>query len=151
MKLSPLLLAVRAVSAEFARRIYLPIVAIAAVVIVVVTALLIWAVTVSAWWWLLFVPVIFAELVFTTAAIIAWFALKLLRPQQTSTQKKNVRSFVDTIQQSSEAIQTPKFVILFRLVKDVMFPGKQSYVRELASTANSLRTDFQTVIRSFEQ
>lgn len=150
MKATPFVLAIRAISAEFAQRVYVPVVIIGAVIIVIAIALLTWAVTVSAWWWLLFVPVIFFSLLFALGAVVAWFALRLLRPKQNSAQRSNVRSFVDSIQQASETIATPKVVILFRLVKDMVFPSEKSYVRELSANATSLKSGLQTIVASFK-
>ena len=149
MKITPLFLAVRAVSAEFARRIYVPVVYGVGISLFVLIALAIWFVTMSGWWWFLLAPLIFAALIFITAAILVQFALAFLRPQQTSEQKSTVRRFVDSLQKTSEAISTPKFVILFRLVKDLLIPGKSSYIDELSGTASSLQRGFKDVINLF--
>ncbi len=149
MKITPLFLAVRAVSAEFARRIYVPVVYGVGISLFVLIALAIWLVTMSGWWWFLLAPLIFVALIFITAAILVQFALAFLRPQQTSEQKSTVRRFVDSLQKTSEAISTPKFVILFRLVKDLLIPGKGSYIDELSGTASSLQRGFKEVINLF--
>ena len=149
MKISPLFLAVRAVSAEFARRIYVPVVYGVGIALFVLIALSIWLVTISGWWWLLLAPVIFLTVIFIAAAALTRFALAALRPAQTSAQKAKVRSFVDALQKTSETIQTPKFVILFRLVKDMFVPSKETYINELSGTASSLRNGFKEVITLF--
>ena len=149
MKITPLFLAVRAVSAEFARRIYVPVVYGVGISLLVLIALAVWLVTMSGWWWLLLAPLILLTLIFITAAILVRFALAFLRPQQTSAQKSTVRGFVDSLQKTAETIQTPKFVILFRLVKDLLVPGKGSYIDELSGTASSLRSGLKEVINLF--
>jgi len=149
MKINPLFLAVRAVSAEFARRIYVPVVYGGGIALFVLLSLSIWLVTMSGWWWLLLAPVILIGLVFLTAAILVQLAIAKLRPGQTAQQKKTVRGFVDSLQKTSEAISTPKFIILFRLVKDLLMPGKGSYIDELSGTASSLRSGFKDVINLF--
>lgn len=149
MNVPPLFTAIRAISIEFAQRIYVPVVCIAASVLVVVTGLLIWFVTMSGWWWLLLAPVIMISIVFIFVAVISGVILKYLNPAQTKEQRRLVKDFVDTIQKTSEAVQLPKFVILFRLIKDVISPGKSSYVRELSSNASSLKTGLGQIVASF--
>lgn len=149
MKLSPLLLAVRAVSAEFARRIYVPVVYGVGGALLALIAVSIWLVTISGWWWFLLAPLIVVMLLFIVAAVLSRMAISLLRPAQTATQKTAVRTFVSSLQKTSETIQTPKFIILFRLVKDIFLPGKESFIDELSGTASSLRSGFKEVINLF--
>lgn len=150
MNLSPLILAVRAIATEFANRIYLPVVVIAGSILFVLLILFIWLVTLSGWWWFGLVPVIFVSIIFTILATITGFLIYLLKPSQSKTQKRKVKSFVDGIQKSAEAVQTPKFLLLIRLIKDVVMPGSRSYVRELASTATDMKADLQDIIDSFK-
>ena len=149
MNRSPVVLAVRAISAEFAKRIYMPVLLILAVSALVLIGLLIWFVSMSAWWWLALAPVLVVSFVLTIAAVLVGFLLSLLNPRQTKAQQTKVKSFVDAIQNSSDAIQTPKFIILFRLVKDTISPGERGFVKELSSNATTLRTGFQEIVASF--
>jgi len=150
MRISPLVLAVRAVSAEFAQRIYLPIVAIVGAALLVLLGFSIWFVFLSEWWWFLLAPVIFLTLIFIFAATIGGLILRMLRPRQTKAQRYEVSNFVDSLQKSSEVIHTPKFLIFARLIKDILLPGKESYVRELTSTAGSLQKGLKAIIASFQ-
>jgi hypothetical protein len=147
----PILLAIRAVSAEFARRMYVPLVWSSAILLALLLGVLIWLVTISGWWWMALVPVILAALLFALLATLTGIVLTLLRPQQNKAQRLRVTSFVDALQASSETIATPKFIIFFRLLKDIVRPTKQSYVRELSDNATTLRTGFQDIIASFRK
>jgi hypothetical protein len=149
MKRSPPFLAIRAIATEFAARIYRPVVWIASISLVVVLGVLIWLTTLSGWWWVALVPVIFAALLFAILATIAGVLISLLKPQQNKEQRTKVKAFVDAIQGSSEALSTPKFIVLFRLVKDTITPSEKGFVRELSSNASTLRTGFQEIIASF--
>jgi len=149
MNVSPLILAIRAVGAEFAQRIFLPVVAIAAGVLLVLHALLVWLVTLSEWWWLLFGPVIFITVLFIFAAVMTGFIIRFLKPTQTKSQREHVRSFVDSLQFASETVQTPKFILLFRLLVDVLSPSKKGIVSELSHNASSLQKGFTAIIGSF--
>ncbi len=149
MTVPSLFMAIRAIGTEFGQRIYIPVVSIIAGVLVAVIGVLIWLVTLSGWWWFLLAPIIILTLIFIFTAVIAGVILKLLKPTQTKHQRQLVRQFVDTIQNASETIQTPRFVILFRLVKDVVRPSEQSYIRQLSTSAVSLKAGLQEIIDSF--
>lgn len=150
MKQIPIFLAVRAIGTEFAQRVYIPVVSIIGGCSLLLIALLVWFVTMSVWWWLLLAPVILLVVIFIAVAVIVGLLLKALRPDQTKSQHQQVKKFVDSLQASSEAIQTPKFIILFRLVKDVVWPSERGYVRELAANASSLKSGLQDIIASFK-
>jgi hypothetical protein len=149
MKLSPIVLAIRAISTEYAARMYVPVVWIISSALVVVIAILIWLVTLSGWWWFALAPVILVSIVYIVAAVIAGFLLSLLKPKQTKDQRTKVKAFVDALQGSSEAISTPKFIVLFRLVKDTVTPSEKGFVKELSSNATTLRTGFQEIVKTF--
>lgn len=151
MTLTPLVLAIRAVSAEFARRVYVPVVCIAGGVALALIIVLIWLTTLSGWWWLLLAPVILFVLAGIIVALVSGLVIKLVNPAQNKEQRGLVKSLVDEIQKTSEVIQTPKFIILFRLVKDIAFPGKTSYISELSATAASLKRGLQNIITSFQK
>jgi hypothetical protein len=149
MKLSPIFLAIRAISTEFAARLYVPIVWIVSISLAVLLGLVIWLVTLSGWWWLALVPLIIATLIFGVLAGVIGLLLSLLKPAQNKDQRTKVKAFVDALQGSSEAVSTPKFIILFRLVKDAVRPSEKGFVKELSSNASTLRTGFQAIIASF--
>lgn len=150
MLLQPIILAIRAIGSEFARRMYRPILWTGVITFIVLFCILIWLVNVSGWWWLAFTPVILAALLFAILAATVGFALSLLKPQQTAEQRLKVTAFVDALQMSAEVASTPRFLILFRLVQDVVRPSDHSYVKELSTNAATLRTGFQEIIKSFQ-
>lgn len=150
MNISPLLLSIRAIASEFASRIYIPIVWTVAIILFVFIAIAIWLVTLSAWWSVLLVVLLIVVTVFTIAAIAIGLLISLLKPPQSKTQKQKIKAFVDALQGSSEVIQTPKFFILFRLIKDTVAPTDKGFVKELSSNAATLRTGFQDIVTSFK-
>lgn len=151
MKLSPILLAVRAIGVEFAHRIYYPVSISGAAVLFVLICVSIWLVTMSAWWLFLLVPLVLAFLVFSTVSIIAGLVLRLIRPAVSAEQRKDIKRFVDRLQTLAEAVGTPKFVLLFRLTKDVVFPDKAGFIGELASHTAALKPDFDHIVDSFRK
>ena len=149
MKLSPLLLAVRAVSAEFAQRLFIPVVVITGIVLLALLIVVVWLVTASPWWWLLLAPLILVTVIVVFAVALTRIAIVFLRPQQTKQQRKTVKGFVDALQAASETIQTPKFILLFYVARDVLFPSKESFVSKVSSNASSLQSGLKAVIASF--
>jgi hypothetical protein len=142
-------LVIRAVAAEFARRIYVPMLITISIIIVIAIALVIWLVTVSAWWWLLAIPVFLASIVGAVILIIAGIIIRVVNPRQKLEQKVAVKKFVDKLQGLSEIVQTPKIVLLFNVLKDVISPKEEGYVKTTIGNSLSLRKDFETLLRSF--
>lgn len=149
MRLSPLLLAVRAVSAEFAQRLFLPVTLAVGGIIFALLIVVIWLVTISAWWWLLLAPLILVTVVFIFAVALTQVALIFLKPQQTKEQQRVVRTFVTSLQEATETIQTPKFLLLAYVVRDVLFPAKESFVKKVSGNAATLKDGFKFIIASF--
>lgn len=150
MKISPLVLAIRAVAAEFAQRIFMPIVYIGSGILVVCLGISIWLVTINGWWWILLGFFILLSLAFAFAMTVAGLIITLLKPRQTKAQRRDVGTFVDSLQGAAEILQTPKSFVFFRLVKDVLFPNKESFVHQVSNHASSLRSGFRSIIDSFQ-
>ena len=149
MNISPLFLAVRAAAAEFAGRIFLPVILVMSSVLLVLISFAVWLVTISAWWWFFLGPLIFIAVICICAAAVAGLALRLLTPPQTKMQRRQVRTFVDGLQETSEAVQTPVPLLLARIVWDMLFPKEKSYIERLSSTALSLKSSFTDIVVSF--
>ncbi len=150
MTISPLLRAIRAIGTEFARRIYLPITITVGAILLVLLAVTSWLTTLSAWWWVLLTLLIVVGVIFSIVAIVSGLALRFLRPRQTKTQSRSVKQFVDKLQDVAETLQTPKVVILARLIKDVIAPSKQGFVSHITAHATSIRPDFNAIVASFK-
>lgn len=150
MLLQPIILAVRAIGSEFASRLYRPVIWTGIITFIVLISIMIWLVNINGWWWLAFTPVILAALLFAFLSATVGFVLSLLKPRQTAEQRLKVTAFVDALQMSAEVASTPRFFILFRLVKDVVRPSEHSYVKELSTNATTLRTGLQEIIKSFQ-
>lgn len=148
--MNPLLKAIRAVSTEFARRIFVPLVWIIGSIIFVAFIVGIWLTTLSSWWWLLLVPIIACAVIFTIASLVVGLAIRFVRPQQSKQQRTEVGAFVTKLQQVAEVLQTPKAVLLFRLAKDTIFPSKDGFIGEVTSHAKTVKPDFQAIVNSFK-
>lgn len=151
MKISPLILATRSISSEFIRREYTTVLWIVGLVFVGLHLLGVWLISQSSWWWILEIFLIFLTAIAAALAALVFFLVKKLRPRQSLKQRKMVRSFVDSLQEFSETAQTPKFLLIFRLIKDAIFPSPDSLVKQLASKSTALRPDFQKIVQLFDK
>ncbi len=150
MNINPLFQAVRAIGTEFVRRIYFPIVWSVGTTLFVILFVVGWLTTQAIWWWFLLGPIILLTLAFILVAAIVGYVIQRFRPAMTSVQKKGVSEMVDKLQDVSETVQTPRIVLIFQLVKDIVRPSEQGLVRKMTSHAVNLKPDFQKVVDSFK-
>lgn len=140
--------AVRAVTAEYAKQILRPLLFIGSGVYAVVMALVIWiAVAVNPWWMLLgTLPTILF-----CVALAIWIGVRTaasrLSPDMNKAQKAATKKVVARVSTVAEQIGTPRFLLIFRIVKDVVFPPKsnRSFIGELADTPSGLKKDFDAL------
>lgn len=142
------ILALRAIGTNLAMRLYLPAVLMAGVVVALVVALGLWLTSFSAWWWLLFVPIAIFGSVVIGIAFVVFMLIRYVRPEQTKTQKQAVKEFVDKLQGVADVAGTPKFIILFRVVRSIAAPNKNTYLADLAKN-KQLAGDFRELQRMF--
>jgi len=149
--MSPAFTAIRAIGTEFASRIYWPVVIVITIVFVGIVWLMVWLVMMSAWWWLLAVPVFFSVFAGIVACLIGLAILRALTPRQNKTQRKLVTSFVDKVQRLSEITQTPKFILLFRTIRDSMNPERNGLIQSVIDDTGSLKKDYQEIVDAFSR
>lgn len=142
------ILSLRAIGTNLAMRLYLPAVLMAGVVVALVVALGLWLTSFSAWWWLLFVPIAIFGSVVIGIAFVVFMLIRYVRPEQTKTQKQAVKEFVDKLQGVADVAGTPKFIILFRVVRSIAAPNKNTYLADLAKN-KQLAGDFRELQRMF--
>jgi len=149
--IKPSLLAIRSIAAEFAHRLYVPVVIIFAAAAVVLLALSIWLVTMNAWWTILLVVLSFVIVLAIALLVIGLIVIKKVAPAQSKTQKQQTKSLVDKLLRVAEVTGTPKFILLFNVIKDVVKPSEQGYIASISSDTVSLKRDFISLKDSFKQ
>lgn len=147
--MTPSFTALRSIASEFAFRVYAPVVIVMAIVAIIVTILMIWLITMSLWWLLLAVPAFLVIMLGGAVLFIGYVILKVIKPVQTKTQAKMVKAFVDKIQHLSEITQTPKVILLFRVIRDAVVVKKSSYIQSVIDDTASLKKDYQEIIAAF--
>lgn len=150
--MSPTILAVRAVTSLYVRQILLVIIAVGLVIYALVVAIVVWlSSAVSPWWSLL--GVIPTLLVFIGCFLwaIVWVLAKRLSPTMNKKQKTATKKVVQGVSKAAEQLGTPRFIILFQIVKDIVFPPKnnQTFIGELSETPGKLKRDFENLRKLF--
>lgn len=151
--MKPTIAVVRAIGAEFTRRALKPMLITGLIVGIVLLAVGGWLITKSAWWWIFEVICICAMLIFLTLAVSAQFIVSKFAPQQSREQKQAVGLFVDKLERVAENLQTPQFVILFRVVRDIVRPpsgDNESFIVSVSRESKSLKPDFEQLRRQFD-
>jgi len=133
---------VKAIGAELARRIYLPIVITFAIIALILIALLSWAVSMDLLWLLVAVPVFGLLIVVALILAVVGFIFKRLAPRINKRQRKQVGVFVDKLQSLSEIAQTPKFILLFKIARDVVSPKQSNFISSSVQNSLALKKDF---------
>ena len=142
------ILTLRAIGTNLAMRLYLPAVLAAGAIVALVIIAGLWLTSFSSWWWLLFVPITIASCVVIGAALVVLLLIRYVRPAQTKAQKQAVKQFVDKMQGIAEFAGTPKFIILFQVVRSIAAPTKSTYLADLAKN-KQLAGDFRELQRLF--
>ena len=149
MNITPSFLAIRSIGAEFAHRLFMPVVFVVATAAVVLLAISIWLVTINEWWLVLLV-LIFGLILFATAVLVVALAIiKKLTPLQSKTQKGQTKSFVDKLLRVAEVTSTPKFILFFQVMKDVVRPSHEGFISSVSNDTTSLKRDFIALKDSF--
>jgi hypothetical protein len=140
---------VRALGSEFVGRKLKSVILLFGVFAAVTLAIAIWLVTVNVWWWLLAVPVIVFVVIGAIACLVVSRIVTLLRPSLTKPQKTGVSDFVDKLEHVAEGLQTPVFLIVLRVVRDIIRPNDKPFIIGLAKDSTSLRGDLKDLRRLF--
>jgi len=151
MEIQPSLLAIRSIGAEFAHRLYLPVVVISAATAVVLLALSIWLVTINEWWLILLILIFGLTIFATTVLAVALVIIKKFTPLQSKNQRKQTKSFVDKLVRVAEVTSTPKFILLFQVIKDIVKPSSDGFIGSLSYGTVSLKSDFVALKNSFKK
>jgi hypothetical protein len=149
MDIKPSFLAIRSIASEFARRLYVPAAVSAAIVAALVLALAIWLVTINEWWLILLILVCGMTFFAFVALGVALIVIKKVTPQQSKIQKKQTKAFVDKLLRVAEVTSTPKFILLFQVMKDIVKPSHEGFISSVSNDTVSLKRDFIALKDSF--
>lgn len=138
-------LAIRAITSEYAKRwLWLPL-ALGAGVYIVLMVIIGWiAAVASPWWWLLAIVPTFVFLIALTLWIIARVIAGRVAPVMNKRQRKAARKFIDRLDKVAEHLGTPKFVVLYRIIKDIVVrpTSSKTYIGEITQEPGEMRRAF---------
>lgn len=146
------ILAIRAVTSEYAKRLLRPILWIGLAVYIFVMTIVIWiSVAVSPWWLLLaFLPTILF-----CVGLSIWVGVRItasrVAPAMNKEQKTATKKVVDLLSDTAERLGTPRFILIFQVIKDVMSPpkNKRTLIGELTETPGQLHHSFEDLRKLF--
>ena len=142
-------LAIRASASEYGRRLFTPIAIFVGIMAFLLIVLMIWLVVLDPWWLLLAIPVFLLVAVAIAVMTVLGLVIWMVSPVKTKEQKMQVGAFVEKFQYLSEVTMTPKFLLFFRLVKDVVMPTKEGFVKTVASHSTTILKDFNELANTF--
>lgn len=142
---------VRAIASTMVRQFLTPfIIAIFLLLLAAIVLVIVLSVNYSSWWLVsLFVLVPFS-LVFALITAGLWFIYRKITPTMSKAQAKAVNQFTDRVAGYSDLVGTPRFMIAFRVVRDVIRKRPRKYVGELVDSSTELKRDFEAVRHSFK-
>ena len=149
--MTPTILTIRAIGAEFARRTYRFVLILTSCIAVLIVASTLWLTTFSQWWWLLMFAVVSGICVAISVLTVFKLTINKVTPKQNPVQKRAVGRFVTNIQAVSDIAGTPKFILLFQLIKDIAAPREQGFIGSTINTSKELRDDLKTLITLFSE
>jgi hypothetical protein len=148
--MKPTISVVRAIGAEFAKRMLKPILTIGVTAAAVLLSVGGWLTTQSAWWWIMEAVFILGSLLFAVLVVVARIIISSVGPTQSRSQKQAVGRFVDKLERVAEHLQTPQFVILYRVIRDIVRPRPGNFIETVSRDSKTLAPDFNELRKQFE-
>ena len=150
--MKPTINTVRAIGAEFVRRSIRPLIIIGSLTAVVLLGMGGYLTTINAWWGILEAAIVIGVLIFIVLSILVRVLIRLADPPQSVEQRHAVRQYVDKLQRVSDHLQTPQFIVLFRVVKDTIYPRSEgeSFIEKVSKDTKTLTPDFTDLQQKFQ-
>ena len=151
MNIKPSFQAIRAVGVAFAFRLYKPVL-IAFIIIACVLLLIgLGLTTINSLWIILVIFEVFLIVVVSFLLIAGYALIQRVAPDQTKEQKVLAKSLVGKMQRVAEVTGTPKFILLFNIIKDVAAPSEKGFISSLSNDSGSIKNDFVALRNSFNE
>lgn len=140
---------IRAIGGEFLRRKWKGILTLFTLVSLALSIGCVWLITISAWWWLFAVPVFSAVILGIFGLLIARLVIGIITPKLSRPQQSAVADFVDKLERVAERAQTPPFWIVFKVIRDVIWPRNTTFIQDMAQDSTSLKSDYEKLLKVF--
>ncbi len=149
--MNPLIQALRAITSRYALTVLNPILKIAAgIIIAILICLTILVIKVSLWWLILLVPFIGTAVLLFLIGLGAHVVAHVIAPDMNKIQKQATKEFVNKAQGVAEGLQTPQFMIIYYLVRDVLRrKWDTGFVKTMTTKSTQLKPDFDALVKLF--
>lgn len=142
--------AIRAIGSELAWRIVKPMIIGGSVLAVVLVGFGAWLTTQHVLWWILEAVFISYAVLFMLMIVIVRVLFRIFTPDTNKTQRKAVKQFVDKLQRVADTVGISRFILLFRIAKQILAPSQENFIKQIAEDSSTLHTDLLAVVRTFE-
>lgn len=151
--MKPKIQALRALTSQYALTVLNPILRIAAaIVVIILIGLIVLVVKVSLWWLILLVPFIGTAVLVFVLGLLAHVAAHVVAPEMNKAQKRATKEYVANLKEVAEGIQTPQFMIVFYVIRDVLLrKWETGFVQQTTKNSMRLKSDFEALVKQFEQ
>jgi len=110
----------------------------------------IWLTAYNAWIWVFSAVIIVWLVVLVVFAFVTTFAIGLLRPKMNANQEAAVSAFVDKVERVTDYAGTPKIIVLFKVLRDLIWPREESFILKATKDSTSLHKDFIQLSKDFD-
>ena len=150
--MQPTINLIRAIGVEFVRRAIRPMIIIGSIVVVLLLGLGGYLITLNAWWGILEAILVVWGLVFVALTLVIKLLMRFADPPQTKAQRRAVNQYVTKLQRVAEHLQTPQLIVLFRVIRDTLWPaqGKETFVEAVSRDTRALTPDFLDLQKEFQ-
>jgi ABC-type multidrug transport system fused ATPase/permease subunit len=143
-------IAIKAIAAEYIRRVTLPFLIGGLIMIIILLCITFYlAQSVSMWWLIMLLPFSLPIIFLLVALFIVKQLTTYLAPGLSKDQRKSVADFVDKLQRTSENLRTPPFIIAWHTIRTAR-SGQQNYLWHIVNDSTTLKDDFARVSRHFD-
>lgn len=145
------MLALRAITAVFFRRMVRFIGTVVAVILILLCALITYlSTTVSGWWAILFIVLVPLGLATFLVATVVWGATTRIMPKKlTATETRRIHDFTGKLFGLVEAAKMPYPVKVGLIAKDVLRGRESTFLRNAIQDSRSLKGEFDSIKTMF--
>lgn len=145
--------ATRAIGAIFIKQKLQPIAIIVGSILIAILALIIiLALTLSKWWLIFLIPYVPLAFIAVLAIVVAYFVVRQITPTLTKDQKQAAKAYVENLNDVTERLQTPQFLIAVKIILDVLRRRWQGgFIHQTTQNSTRLKKDFDLLVTSFSE
>lgn len=153
MNMKPRISALRAITSRYALQTIRPLIITVAGVIGLLVALVTYlAYAINVWWLVFLLPLALVAIPVTAIAFAAVFLARRFAPPMNKEQRRATRLYVDNLNQVADDLQTPQFIIVFRVVRDVLRGRwEDGFIYGMTTNSVRLKKDFDALATLFDE